>query len=110
MVVDDTITAHLLLLGILDTEKELAKLGKKREDLMGKLQVRALNVGGMVCCATCHHHHVQALDTKMASGDYVARTPEDVRNMDAERHTKLTVELAEVEQHLKDMQDLASAA
>ncbi len=39
MVVDENTTAHILLAGILDVEKELAKLGKKKEDLEGKLQV-----------------------------------------------------------------------
>lgn len=42
----------------------------------------------------------------MATADYATRTPEDVRAMDAERLAKAEAELAEVEQHLQDMQGL----
>lgn len=48
------------------------------------------------------------METKMASGDYATRTPEDVRKLDAERLAKVKAELAEVEQHLKDMQGLSN--
>ena len=104
MVVDDTITAHLLLLGILDVEKELGKLGKKREELMAKLQVCGALLYGLEKRALIK----QVLETKMASGDYATRTPEDVRNVDAERLAKAKAELAEVEQHLQDMQGVAA--
>lgn len=50
MVVDENTTAHLLLAGILDVDKELVKLGKKQEDLKSKLQVGGVWVGVWSCC------------------------------------------------------------
>ena len=85
VVLDDTTTIHLSLIGVLDVPKEIIKLEKNMEN--GK-------------------QRLSQLETKMSTDAYVQKTPADIQAFDADRVTKLRAEVESLEHHIADFRQL----
>jgi valyl-tRNA synthetase len=85
VVLDDTTTIHLSLIGVLDVPKEIIKLEKNLEN--GK-------------------QRLSQLETKMSTDAYVQKTPADIQAFDADRVTKLRAEVESLEHHIADFRQL----
>lgn len=85
VVLDDTTTVHLSLLGVLDVPKEIAKLEKNLES---SIQKRS------------------QLETKMSSDLYIQKTPADIQASDADKVSKLSAEIESLKHHIADFSQL----
>jgi valyl-tRNA synthetase len=85
VVLDDTTTIHLSLLGVLDVSKEIAKLEKNLESSIQRLS---------------------QLETKTSSDIYIQKTPADIQTADADRVAKLRAEIESLKHHIADFEQL----
>ena len=67
-IVDESVTAHVVLVGHIDAAKEMASLTKKLEALAGQLET---------------------LEKKMVGADYASKVPEAVRKTEADKKRRL---------------------
>ena len=84
-VLDDTTTIHLDLVGVLDVPKEISKLEKNL-----KVSVEWLS----------------KLEAKTSSEMYVAKTPENVKQADQDKITKLKAEIESIQHHISEFKEL----
>jgi valyl-tRNA synthetase len=84
-VVDEKTTIHLSLIGVLDATKEIEKLEKKRSENESRLE---------------------SLRKKISSDLYIQKTPDNIKQADAERLQKLEAELGSVVHHINDFKAL----
>ena len=85
MVLDDTTTIHVVLTGVLDVSKEIAKLEKNLKE----------NVQGL-----------SQLEAKMSKEAYIQKTPENIKQNDLDKAGKLKAEIESLEHHIADFQQL----
>jgi valyl-tRNA synthetase len=84
-VVDDVTTVHMALAGILDAAKEIEKLDKREADAVQKLDALRAKFEGVV---------------------YQEKTPQAVKEMDADRLEKMAAELQVIRHAKEEMQKL----
>jgi len=84
-VLDDTTTVHLDLLGVLDVAKEVEKLEKKLKQSVDWLA---------------------KLEAKTSSEMYVAKTPENIKQVDAGKVAKLRSEIESTEHHIAEFKSM----
>lgn len=86
-IVDEATAAHMLLKGVLDPALEIQKLEKKGAEVQARRE---------------------QLAKKMALPNYAEKTPEAVRESDADKLGKMDAELDQVQKAVADMTQLAS--
>ena len=84
-VLDDTTTVHLDLLGVLDVAKEVEKLEKKLKQSVDWLA---------------------KLEAKTSSEMYIAKTPENIKQVDADKVAKLRSEIESTEHHIAEFKSM----
>eukprot|EP00878_Enallax_costatus_P001054 GHUV01001189.1.p1 GENE.GHUV01001189.1~~GHUV01001189.1.p1 ORF type:complete len:843 (+),score=324.29 GHUV01001189.1:29-2530(+) len=84
-IVDDTTTVHLMLKGILDPTLELAKLEKKLSEASSR---------------------ADAIRRKQSLPSYADKTPQSVKDDDAERLAKAEAEMTAAQQHMEEMRKI----
>jgi valyl-tRNA synthetase len=87
-VVDEKTTIHLSLIGVLDPVKEIEKLEKKKSE---------------------NENRLEALRKKTSSEVYVQKTPDNIKQADAEKLQKLETELESIIHHIHDFKGLLDA-
>jgi valyl-tRNA synthetase len=84
-VVSDSITAFMLLKGLVDPEKEITRLGKKKDKLLKQ------KIG---------------YEKKMSIKDYEKKVPEDVRELNTSKFEALKVEIDTLQEAITTMETL----
>ncbi|KAJ8287759.1 hypothetical protein COCON_G00004180 [Conger conger] len=84
-IASDRCTVHLLLKGLIDTEKELAKLAAKKGDL---------------------ERQMEKLNEKMEKSDYKEKVPAKVQEQDAEKLRQSQTELQKVKEAIANFQKM----
>lgn len=85
-IVDDATSVYMMLRGILDPQLEIQKLEKKRGEVSGR---------------------IEQINKKMALPGYQDKTPEAVRQQDAEKLSKTEAELSLVDKAIDDFRRIA---
>ncbi|GLH05799.1 Probable elongation factor 1-beta [Gryllus bimaculatus] len=85
LTVSDKCEVHLLLKGLIEPSKELAKLQKKFENL---------------------HQQVSKLNLLMSSADYATKVPEDIRQSNSEKLTQALGELSRLESAMEALRTM----
>ncbi|XP_078502147.1 valine--tRNA ligase isoform X1 [Lissotriton helveticus] len=84
-IASDKCTIHLMLKGLIDAEKEIAKLSSKRADVQKQ---------------------IEKLREKMATPDYKSKVPTNIQEIEAEKLKQSETELQKAEEAIKNFQKM----